>query len=97
MSNSRFTARLGSSTTDEPECLFLKGETGTGKTTIFRSYAQEYPRKETPIGTVVPVLYVTIPSPATVKTVVTKLLWELGDPAYDKGTIGSQTIRLIWG
>lgn len=80
---------------DEPECLFLKGETGTGKTTIFRSYAQEYPRKETPIGTVVPVLYVTIPSPATVKTVVTKLLWELGDPAYDKGTIGSQTIRLI--
>ncbi|MHC5772160.1 MAG: TniB family NTP-binding protein, partial [Nostoc sp.] len=24
---------------DEPECLFLKGETGAGKTTIFKSYA----------------------------------------------------------
>jgi Bacterial TniB protein len=26
---------------------------------------------------------------------VTKLLWELGDPAYDKGSVGNQTIRLI--
>ncbi|MEH2231161.1 MAG: TniB family NTP-binding protein [Nostoc sp.] len=80
---------------DEPDCLFLQGETGTGKTTIFRSYIQESPRYETATGTVVPILSVTIPSPATVKSVVTKLLWELGDPAYDKGTVGSQTIRLI--
>uniref|UniRef100_A0A0C1R924 TniB protein n=2 Tax=Tolypothrix TaxID=111782 RepID=A0A0C1R924_9CYAN len=80
---------------DEPECLFLKGETGTGKTTILKSYCQNYPRRETSTGSVVPVLSVTIPSPATVKSVVTKLLWELGDPAYDKGTTGNQTIRLI--
>jgi Cdc6-like AAA superfamily ATPase len=80
---------------DEPECLFLKGETGAGKTTILRSYAQDYPRKETPDGSIVPVLSVTIPSPATVKSVVCKLLWELGDPAYEKGTISNQTIRLI--
>lgn len=80
---------------DEPECLFLNGATGAGKTTLIKSYEQKYPRRETPGGTVVPVLSVTIPTPATVKSVVTKLLWELGDPAYDKGTTSSQTIRLI--
>jgi hypothetical protein len=80
---------------DEPECLFLKGETGTGKTTILKSFAAKYPRYETAEGTVVPILSVTIPSPATVKSLVTKLLWELGDPAYDKGTMANQTIRLI--
>lgn len=80
---------------DEPECLFLKGETGAGKTTILKSYAQNYPRYQTQDSTIIPVLEVTIPSPATVKSVVTKLLWELGDPAYDKGTISNQTIRLI--
>lgn len=80
---------------DEPECLFLKGETGTGKTTILKSYAQAYPRQETPYGSIVPLLSISIPSPATVKSVVSKLLWELGDPAYDKGTTSNQTIRLI--
>lgn len=80
---------------DEPECLFLKGETGAGKTTILKSYAQNYPRCETPLGTEVRLLSITIPSPATVKSLVTKLLWELGDPAYEKGTVSNQTIRLI--
>lgn len=80
---------------DEPECLFLSGATGTGKTTLLRTYAADYPRQETKEGTIVPILSVTIPSPATVKSVVTKLLWELGDPAYARGTIGIQTIRLV--
>lgn len=80
---------------DEPECLFLKGATGAGKTTLLKSYEQDYPRTETSDGTIVPVLSVTIPTPANVKSVVSKLLWELGDPAYDKGTTSSQTIRLI--
>ncbi len=80
---------------DEPECLFLKGATGAGKTTLIKSYEQDYPKRETSDGTIVPVLSVTIPTPATVKSFVSKLLWELGDPAYDKGTTSSQTIRLI--
>ena len=80
---------------DEPECMFFSGETGVGKTTIYKTYAIRYPRQVTRERTIVPILAVTIPAPATVKTVVTKLLWELGDPAYDKGTIGNQTIRLI--
>lgn len=80
---------------DEPECLFLKGETGAGKTTIMKSYAQKHPRRETASGTEVSLLSITIPAPATVKSLVTKLLWELGDPAYEKGSVSNQTIRLI--
>lgn len=80
---------------DEPECMFLGGQTGVGKTTICKTYANKYPRQVTREGTIVPILSVTIPAPATVKTVVTKMLWQLGDPAYDKGSIGNQTIRLI--
>lgn len=84
-----------SSCKDEPECMFLSGSTGVGKTTIYRTYASRYPRQITLKGTMIPILAVTIPAPATVKAVVSKLLWQLGDPAYDKGTIGKQTIRLI--
>lgn len=80
---------------DEPECMFLSGQTGVGKTTIYKTYANKYPRQVTKGGTIVPILAVTIPAPATVKTVVTKMLWQLGDPAYDKGSVGNQTIRLI--
>lgn len=84
-----------SSCKDEPECMFLSGCTGVGKTTIYRTYASKYPRYVTCDRTVIPILAVTIPVPATVKAVVSKLLWQLGDPAYDKGSIGKQTIRLI--
>ncbi len=80
---------------DEPECMFLAGQTGVGKTTVYKTYASRYPRLPTQDGTQVPILAVTIPAPATVKTVVTKLLWELGDPAYDKGSVGNQSLRLI--
>ncbi len=59
---------------DEPECLFLKGETGTGKTTIFRSYAQGYPRQETPIGTVVPGSYAVLSDPVKNKRSLNYLL-----------------------
>lgn len=84
-----------SSCKDEPECMFLSGCTGVGKTTIFHTYANKYPSFVTCDRTVMPILTVTIPAPATVKAVVSKLLWQLGDPEYDKGSIGKQTIRLI--
>lgn len=76
---------------DEPECMFLTGQTGVGKTTIYKTYANHYSRRVSGEGALLPILSVTIPAPATVGTVVSKLLWELGDPAYAKGTIGKQT------
>ncbi|MGD0281786.1 MAG: TniB family NTP-binding protein [Dissulfurispiraceae bacterium] len=78
----------------EPKCLFITGRPGCGKTTIARFYESRYPRKTTAGGTEIPVLSSTIFSPATVKGMATGLLYSLGDPLADKGTITSQTLRL---
>ena len=78
---------------DDPDCLLLIGPTGAGKTTIYRTYAQNYPRKETDEGSIVPIVYTSIPAPATVKGLVEAILKKLGDPLYNKGTTTNQTSR----
>jgi len=78
----------------EPECLFIKGPTGCGKTTLYKQYEVQFPRQETLQGTEVTVLSASIPVPATVKGLATTLLFNLGDPIAEKGTILSQTLRL---
>ena len=55
---------------NDPDCLFLTGCTGAGKTTIYETYAQDYPVREEEDGTVVPVVYAIIPPPATIKGLV---------------------------
>lgn len=84
----------GSKDAPEPKCLFITGMAGCGKTTIARHYESLYPRQETEGGTVSPVLSSTIFSPATVKGLSTGLLYSLGDPLADRGSITSQTTRL---
>lgn len=79
---------------DDPDCLLLMGSTGAGKTTIYKTYAQNYPSRETEEGSVVPIIYATIPAAATVKGLVEALLKKLGDPLYNKGTTINQTSRL---
>lgn len=78
----------------EPENMLIRGETGAGKTTIYKRYEQQFQRYETENGTTVPVLSATIPVPATVKSLVTKLLLNLGDPLAEKGTVVNQTVRI---
>jgi hypothetical protein len=80
----------------EPECMLIKGDTGTGKTTLYRRYEQNYPRIVTRECTIVTVLSATIPVPATPKNLVTKLLLKLGDPLGESGTLLNQTLRLCW-
>ena len=79
---------------DDPDCLLLMGSTGAGKTTIYKTYAQNYPSQETEEGSVVPIIYATIPAAATVKGLVKVLLKAIGDPLYSKGTTIDQTDRL---
>jgi predicted AAA+ superfamily ATPase len=78
----------------EPKCLFITGETGVGKTTMIERYERKYPRVETEDGTEVRVLVSAIPVPATVKSLSTTLLEDIGDPAADRGTTIHQTYRL---
>lgn len=79
---------------DDPDCLLLVGNTGSGKTTILETYLESYPRRDTDDGSIVPVMYTLIPPPASVKGLVTKMLEKLGDPLYEKGSTIVQTIRL---
>ena len=78
---------------DDPDCLLLIGPTGAGKTTIYRTYAQNYPRIETDEGSIVPIVYTSIPAPATVKGLVEAILKNLGDPLYNRGSTTNQTSR----
>jgi hypothetical protein len=80
----------------EPECMALEGVTGAGKTTLVRDhYASQFKRVETPNGTVIPVLYAEMPSPATVKTAASFMLEAMGDPAAFTGTTGALDSRLV--
>ncbi len=78
----------------EPECMLIKGDTGAGKTTLYRRYEQQHPRVEAKERTIIPVLSATIPVPATPKSLATKLLANMGDPFAPRGTLVSQTLRL---
>lgn len=78
----------------EPECMMLLGVRGSGKTTACKRYAQEFPPKVTEERTMVPVLYASIPSPTTTKSLPMRLLYSLGDPFWESGNTTAQTLRL---
>jgi Cdc6-like AAA superfamily ATPase len=78
----------------EPEGILIQGETGAGKTTLVKLYMKDYPRTHTDEKTIVPVLYGSVPVPATCKNLVTALLVAIGDPAAEKGAQITQTLRL---
>ncbi|MGH9824710.1 MAG: TniB family NTP-binding protein [Blastocatellia bacterium] len=78
----------------EPECLLITGNTGAGKTTLCKAYAGRYPRQMGAEGLMVPVLSTSLPALATAKSVVTRLLSALGDPAPHRGSQNHQTLRL---
>lgn len=74
--------------------MLITGTKGAGKTTLIEWYASNFPIRESPEKRIVPVLVVTVPSPATVKGLGSAMLEALGDPAADKGTVSSITLRL---
>jgi Cdc6-like AAA superfamily ATPase len=78
----------------EPECMLISGKQGAGKTTLTEWYAADFPISEFPERRIVPVLVISVPSPATVKGFASEVLDALGDPAADKGTVSSITLRL---
>lgn len=77
----------------EPKCLLITGRPGVGKTSLAEYYIKDYPRVETDESVEVPVIYLKIEVPATPKNLVSTLLATLGDPAADRGDIGSLTRR----
>lgn len=78
----------------EPECMFIGGPTGAGKTTLQNYFLQKYPRTFNEDGVIAPVLCARVPNKATDKNLVTELLTRLGDPEAAKGSAYNQTARL---
>lgn len=79
-------------------CLLLsKG--GLGKTTLCKAIVKKHPKyikTENNINkTIIPVFYIEIPSPATVKSVASSMLKALNDPAPFSGTTGQLNHRLV--
>jgi len=81
--------------TGDPSCMALEGFSGTGKSTLVRAYAAEFPRYDAEDGTRIPIFYLETPSPVTVKAMATHMLTELGDPGAHKGTLPMMNARLI--
>lgn len=79
----------------EAACMLITGWQGVGKTTVSETYVQSYPSRQEAEKTIIPVLCSVIPVPASPKALVTELLSGLGDPIPDKGTMVSQTLRLL--
>lgn len=78
----------------EPECMLITGTQGAGKTTLLEWYAGDFPIQQLPEKPVIPILITTVPAPATVKNLAAEMLKSIGDPAAERGTISSLTLRL---
>lgn len=78
----------------EPECLLVASIPGIGKSSIIRAFANDYKRRCTPKGWVVPVLVCKVPKPTTIKSFAISMLKALGDPFAEKGTTTEITYRL---
>jgi Cdc6-like AAA superfamily ATPase len=72
-----------------PDCMFITGETGVGKTTFIEQYLKKHERYDIEDDegerTVVPVLYCTLPKAKHPKPVVEQILARLGDELQGKG------------
>ncbi|HSH79635.1 MAG TPA: TniB family NTP-binding protein [Herpetosiphonaceae bacterium] len=84
-----------SRTAGEAHCIALDGVTGAGKSTLVQTYAARFPRRETSNGSEIPIFYMEMPAPATVKGVAAVMLERLGDPLAHHGTLWAMNARLI--
>jgi Bacterial TniB protein len=82
--------------TSNPPCLAILGETGAGKTTLVRTWIANsgLARIETPQGSIIPYLYVSVPAGATIKATASNFLKTLGDPNAGRGTQWNMVERL---
>lgn len=80
---------------EEPECLVIIGDTGTGKTTLIENFVQSRPRVEHPEVTEVPVLNVEVPAKCSVKMLAALMLRKLGSLYWNRGDEVDRTDQLV--
>jgi hypothetical protein len=79
-----------------PPCIAILAETGAGKTTLVKTWIADsgYKRYETPEGSIIPYLYVSVPAGATIKATAANILETLGDPNPGRGTQWNMVCRV---
>ncbi|WP_164852432.1 ATP-binding protein [Rheinheimera riviphila] len=85
---------------NRPDCMFVTGETGVGKTTFIEQYLEANQRYDVADGeeekTVIPVLYCSLPKSKRPVHVVEQLLVKMGDELQGKGDdVPGLTNRLV--
>ncbi|GFN33852.1 TniB family NTP-binding protein [Paenibacillus xylaniclasticus] len=79
--------------------LNICGRTGAGKTTIVTKYVEQFPRRLTDTGTIIPVLYVKVPPRLkTPKALASKILGQMGDLFANSGTdeeLGRRIVQFV--
>ena len=75
-------------------CLIVLGEPRTGKSSVATDMLDDRVTKQSADSVIRNVVYAVAPSPATVKSLLECLLYGLGDPHWNRGTVSSMTQRL---
>jgi Bacterial TniB protein len=85
-----------SGATHNPPCLAILGATGAGKTKLVEEWLarNNNQRTETPTGSHIPYLYVSVPAKASMKGTAAAFLSTLGDPNPGRGTQWNMVTRL---
>jgi ABC-type dipeptide/oligopeptide/nickel transport system ATPase subunit len=78
----------------EANCMVLEGCTGAGKTTLAKTFASAFARREDEFGVAIPVLYTETPSPVTEKSLAARLLNCFGDPGATRSPLWAIDQRL---
>jgi Cdc6-like AAA superfamily ATPase len=80
---------------EEPECMAIVGETGTGKSTVLAKFASRHPRIEHREFTEIPVLLVPVPAKCTIKLLSSRILRTMGSPFAGRGNEEDLTYQLL--
>ena len=86
---------LDSKNRNQPLCLLIIGDTGSGKSEIGKQYSKLFPRLDEGIISKVPVLYSSIFGSSKPRDLSSKLLHDLRDPAFSKGNDKELRQRVI--
>lgn len=79
----------------KPKNLLILGVSGVGKSTLLKTYRDRYDRYDLDELTIVPVLYICLPSSPVDSAIYGELLSVLGDAFPFKGKVSDQRSRII--
>jgi len=80
---------------EKPKNLLIVGVSGVGKSTLLKTYRTKNLRYDVSEKTVIPVLYISLPSKPTESAMYSEILCELGDPFPFRGKTRELRHRVI--